>query len=247
MERGIIRKGDESEFVGHNRSFKSVVTGEWKKRQRLQMQIVSPDSLMSMQMMWIMCHEGLWADVLNLERSHSSGGPTVAKNVWRGDDCTFVNISAYANVVWKEWRACLLTKSKTIFECIRVLRCHSSPPKHKIKNISLGRMVSCRNYGKGPYTFCWFSLLIYHLSAHIRNNVVSGLQYFIHWWNWEKICVLCYVRRWWASYVKMLLRTSLVLMCPKLFNSQEFHLALRPVGFRYWDVPQVSGSGRGGR
>ncbi|XP_033945939.1 elongation factor Tu, mitochondrial [Pseudochaenichthys georgianus] len=27
MERGIIKKGDECEFVGHNRSFKSVVTG----------------------------------------------------------------------------------------------------------------------------------------------------------------------------------------------------------------------------
>uniref|UniRef100_A0A3Q3X2L6 Elongation factor Tu n=1 Tax=Mola mola TaxID=94237 RepID=A0A3Q3X2L6_MOLML len=27
MERGIIKKGDDAEFVGHNRSFKSVVTG----------------------------------------------------------------------------------------------------------------------------------------------------------------------------------------------------------------------------
>ncbi|XP_034068890.1 elongation factor Tu, mitochondrial [Gymnodraco acuticeps] len=27
MERGVIKKGDECEFVGHNRSFKSVVTG----------------------------------------------------------------------------------------------------------------------------------------------------------------------------------------------------------------------------
>ncbi|KAI3359997.1 hypothetical protein L3Q82_014330 [Scortum barcoo] len=27
MERGIIKKGDDTEFVGHNRSFKSVVTG----------------------------------------------------------------------------------------------------------------------------------------------------------------------------------------------------------------------------
>lgn len=28
MERGIIKRGDDTEFVGHNRSFKSVVTGE---------------------------------------------------------------------------------------------------------------------------------------------------------------------------------------------------------------------------
>lgn len=28
MERGIIKKGDDAEFVGHNRSFKSVITGE---------------------------------------------------------------------------------------------------------------------------------------------------------------------------------------------------------------------------
>lgn len=31
MERGIIKKGDDCEFVGHNRSFKSVVTGELEK------------------------------------------------------------------------------------------------------------------------------------------------------------------------------------------------------------------------
>lgn len=35
MERGIIKKGDDCEFVGHNRSFKSVVTGEQEaERQR---------------------------------------------------------------------------------------------------------------------------------------------------------------------------------------------------------------------
>lgn len=28
LERGVIKKGDDCEFVGHNRSFKSVVTGE---------------------------------------------------------------------------------------------------------------------------------------------------------------------------------------------------------------------------
>lgn len=28
MERGIIKKGDDAEFMGHNRSFKSVITGE---------------------------------------------------------------------------------------------------------------------------------------------------------------------------------------------------------------------------
>lgn len=28
MERGIIKKGDDCEFVGHNRNIKSVVTGE---------------------------------------------------------------------------------------------------------------------------------------------------------------------------------------------------------------------------
>lgn len=28
LERGIIKKGDDAEFVGHNRLFKSVVTGE---------------------------------------------------------------------------------------------------------------------------------------------------------------------------------------------------------------------------
>lgn len=35
MERGIIKKGDECEFVGHNRSFKSVVTGERKTEEEL--------------------------------------------------------------------------------------------------------------------------------------------------------------------------------------------------------------------
>lgn len=34
LERGIIKKGDEAEFVGHNRSFKSVITGEWKVHRR---------------------------------------------------------------------------------------------------------------------------------------------------------------------------------------------------------------------
>lgn len=38
LERGIVKKGDECEFVGHNRSFKSVVTGRWK------CQILSPKS-----------------------------------------------------------------------------------------------------------------------------------------------------------------------------------------------------------
>lgn len=28
MERGIIKKGEDAEFMGHNRSFKSVITGE---------------------------------------------------------------------------------------------------------------------------------------------------------------------------------------------------------------------------
>lgn len=27
LERGLIKKGDESELVGHNRSFKAVITG----------------------------------------------------------------------------------------------------------------------------------------------------------------------------------------------------------------------------
>lgn len=31
LERGIIKKGEEAEFVGHNRSFKSVITGEWNE------------------------------------------------------------------------------------------------------------------------------------------------------------------------------------------------------------------------
>lgn len=30
LERGLIKKGEEAEFVGHNRAFKSVVTGEWQ-------------------------------------------------------------------------------------------------------------------------------------------------------------------------------------------------------------------------
>jgi len=34
MERGVIKKGDDCEFVGHNRSFKSVVTGGLKKKQQ---------------------------------------------------------------------------------------------------------------------------------------------------------------------------------------------------------------------
>lgn len=34
MERGIIKKGDDCEFVGHNRSFKSVVTGEPEKTRK---------------------------------------------------------------------------------------------------------------------------------------------------------------------------------------------------------------------
>lgn len=32
MERGIIKKADDCEFVGHNRAFKSVVTGELKEK-----------------------------------------------------------------------------------------------------------------------------------------------------------------------------------------------------------------------
>lgn len=28
MERGVVKKGDDAEFLGHNRSFKSVVTGK---------------------------------------------------------------------------------------------------------------------------------------------------------------------------------------------------------------------------
>lgn len=28
LERGVIKKGDDCEFVGHNRAFKSVVTGK---------------------------------------------------------------------------------------------------------------------------------------------------------------------------------------------------------------------------
>lgn len=28
LERGVIKKGDECEFLGHSRSFKSVITGE---------------------------------------------------------------------------------------------------------------------------------------------------------------------------------------------------------------------------
>lgn len=34
LERGVIKKGEEAEFVGHNRSFKSVITGEWKEHRR---------------------------------------------------------------------------------------------------------------------------------------------------------------------------------------------------------------------
>lgn len=30
MERGVIKKGDDCEFLGHNRQFKSVITGEWQ-------------------------------------------------------------------------------------------------------------------------------------------------------------------------------------------------------------------------
>ena len=29
LERGVIKKGEDCEFVGHNRHFKTVVTGEW--------------------------------------------------------------------------------------------------------------------------------------------------------------------------------------------------------------------------
>ena len=29
LERGIVKKGSECEFVGHNKSFKSTVTGEY--------------------------------------------------------------------------------------------------------------------------------------------------------------------------------------------------------------------------
>lgn len=32
VERGIIKKGDDCEFIGHNRNFKSVVTGELGKK-----------------------------------------------------------------------------------------------------------------------------------------------------------------------------------------------------------------------
>ncbi len=28
LERGLIKKGDECEFLGHNRCFKSIITGE---------------------------------------------------------------------------------------------------------------------------------------------------------------------------------------------------------------------------
>lgn len=40
MERGIIKKGDDCEFVGHNRNFKSVVTGELRKKQQMEEQLV---------------------------------------------------------------------------------------------------------------------------------------------------------------------------------------------------------------
>ena len=29
LERGVIKKGEDCEFVGHNRHFKTVVTGQW--------------------------------------------------------------------------------------------------------------------------------------------------------------------------------------------------------------------------
>ena len=29
LERGIVKKGNECEFLGHNKSFKSTVTGEY--------------------------------------------------------------------------------------------------------------------------------------------------------------------------------------------------------------------------
>ena len=29
LERGVIKKGDDCEFVGHNKAVKSVVTGEF--------------------------------------------------------------------------------------------------------------------------------------------------------------------------------------------------------------------------
>ena len=29
LERGVIKKGEDCEFIGHNRHIKTVVTGEW--------------------------------------------------------------------------------------------------------------------------------------------------------------------------------------------------------------------------